>query len=532
METSMPTQTRTIYTSGSSRGESATGSSSAERRSWLPTVLLVCLVTLSVSSLIGLIVSGLVYGGAVDTSPKGVCVTQAFIMFASLLAPLYTTLHVLAAARSHTQPLYRGPNALQHPLHTSAIVTARIDAIAWAVALISAAASVARSASRSCPALYADLVAAAAACAAVAVVLCAVERAARPFVLPFAVPAIFARLGRRGAGGRLGGGGVVKCRISDLLGEEDEDALLEKSVSRRPSVAVFNEKGPEVVEVAYPAPAVHRSGSGSTGGSTVESALVAPLSVSRPAGPRKQQEAPAEEADSTSGAGMPRRPVGAYTRHSTASTASGSAASRAYTASSEARSLTSQQSFGPRPFPAAPVASAIQRTYLRASSSFPPQEDSQSGRRRSQSYYQQQHRRYGSSPAHSGSVRKDWRRDWDQLAAETGLDVSSVGSASAASSASASSRPSRAGAASSYYSGVGTLPTVAEVPTPGSPALVGTYRSPFVSEEEEPAPVPGDRLRMAQEALRAYATTGGDRRKAEEARAEEAGRTIPGSFVE
>ena len=66
---------------------------------------------------------------------------------------LYLCLHIQAAYRN--EPINRA-YAAQHPLHTSTIVVARIDAIAWLISLISVAVALSK---EKIPTLYVNLVA-------------------------------------------------------------------------------------------------------------------------------------------------------------------------------------------------------------------------------------------------------------------------------------------------------------------------------------------------------------------------------------
>lgn len=138
----------------------------------LPTVMLACLVLLLLFCSIGILSSGLHFG---NKAPSRDCLGQSWVMFSvrdtcmrssastflflpfrccavtpdtplfnvllttnfpvqSLLGLLYITLHLQAARKG--EPVNRQQPCSQNPLHSSCIVIARLDAVAWAVALI------------------------------------------------------------------------------------------------------------------------------------------------------------------------------------------------------------------------------------------------------------------------------------------------------------------------------------------------------------------------------------------------------------
>ncbi|EOO00211.1 putative s-adenosylmethionine decarboxylase proenzyme protein [Phaeoacremonium minimum UCRPA7] len=142
----------------------------------------------------------------------GVCLSQSFILFSCVMGILYICLHIQAAYRN--EPINRA-YAAQHPLHTSTIVVARIDTIAWIISLIAVSVAVSK---ENIATLYVNLVSCSVAIPAMVTTLIMVEKAARPFDLPWITKHA-----------------EITCRVSAL----DVDAILEKSISRRPSVNDF-----------------------------------------------------------------------------------------------------------------------------------------------------------------------------------------------------------------------------------------------------------------------------------------------------
>lgn len=81
-------------------------------------------------------------GQATATPTRNVSLTIKPPWTQSLLGWLYIALHLRAAWKS--EPVNRSQPPSQHPLHSSAIVVARLDAIAWIISLIIVAVAVAR----------------------------------------------------------------------------------------------------------------------------------------------------------------------------------------------------------------------------------------------------------------------------------------------------------------------------------------------------------------------------------------------------
>lgn len=72
------------------------------------------------------------------------------IAWKALLAMMYISLHLLAARKDY--PLYRH-RACQHPVHSWAVITARIDIVCWSIALVAVACTLARTSSSDVPRL-------------------------------------------------------------------------------------------------------------------------------------------------------------------------------------------------------------------------------------------------------------------------------------------------------------------------------------------------------------------------------------------
>ncbi|CAN8096205.1 unnamed protein product [Discula destructiva] len=179
----------------------------------LPTVMLTGLVLLVVFCFVGILVSGLHFGHRVTA---GDCLGQSWVMFSSILGLLYTTLHLQAARKN--EPVSRTQPPSQHPLHASATVIARLDAVSWAVSLIIVAVAVSKDASAvSCV----DLVACVAVVPTITLILCVTEKATRPFDLPYLTTRSSAS--------------IITCRVSDFMKDVMPEVSVEDSISRRGS---------------------------------------------------------------------------------------------------------------------------------------------------------------------------------------------------------------------------------------------------------------------------------------------------------
>ncbi|KAH8908571.1 hypothetical protein BR93DRAFT_490661 [Coniochaeta sp. PMI_546] len=176
------------------------------RQRWISIATLVMLMTQVLASIGGLILSGLVFGDKFNV--VGQCASQSFVLFASILAIPYVTLH-LRAAKTNFSIIRSQP--FQHPLHSWTIIVARLSFLAWTVAVIASSVAVAR-ASGDKVHLQLDLFFCVTAFLAMTFCLAVVEKAAEPFVLPWVSPSR-----------------SVVCRISSF------GSMVDDSVSRRGS---------------------------------------------------------------------------------------------------------------------------------------------------------------------------------------------------------------------------------------------------------------------------------------------------------
>ncbi|OIW30118.1 hypothetical protein CONLIGDRAFT_358076 [Coniochaeta ligniaria NRRL 30616] len=176
------------------------------RQRWISIATLVMLITQTLAATGGLILSGLVFGD--KFAVVGQCASQSFVLFASILAVPYVTLHLRAAKTNFS--IIRS-QSFQHPLHSWTIIVARLAFLAWTVAVIASSVAVAR-ASGDKVHLQLDLFFCVTAFLAMTFCLAVVEKAAEPFILPWFSPSR-----------------SVVCRISSF------GSFIDDSVSRRGS---------------------------------------------------------------------------------------------------------------------------------------------------------------------------------------------------------------------------------------------------------------------------------------------------------
>lgn len=136
---------------------------------------------------------------------------------------LYICLHLQAARKG--DPINRARPSFQHPLHSSAIVVARIDMISWVVSLLAVSVAVSKNPA---PISRVNLVACAFVTPALTFILCVVEKATRPFDLPYLTPPTSRP------------SSLVTCRVSGLIANiMSTEVTSEDSISRRASAASF-----------------------------------------------------------------------------------------------------------------------------------------------------------------------------------------------------------------------------------------------------------------------------------------------------
>ncbi|KAK2602910.1 hypothetical protein N8I77_009408 [Diaporthe amygdali] len=174
------------------------------------------LVLLLIFCFITILTSGLVFGHNVASND---CLGQSWVMFSSIMGFLYIALHLQAARKGELVGHVSHP-AFQQPLHSSTIVVARIDVVAWAISLIIVSVSVSK---ESTPISCVNLVACATVTPSLIFLICVAEKASRPFELPY----ITARYSRPPS--------VVTCRVSALMAEMMPEVTSEDSISRRGS---------------------------------------------------------------------------------------------------------------------------------------------------------------------------------------------------------------------------------------------------------------------------------------------------------
>ncbi|KAB5531339.1 hypothetical protein GE09DRAFT_1064063 [Coniochaeta sp. 2T2.1] len=196
------------------------------RQRWLSIATLAMLVTQLLASAGGLILSGLVFGDRFDI--VGQCPSQSFVLFASILAIPYVTLH-LRAAKTNFSMIRSQP--FQHPMHSWTIIVARLTWLAWTVGLIATAVALARQRGDRVH-LQLDLFFCVTAFVAMTFCLAVVEKAAEPFILPWISPT------------------TSVCRISSFGSMVDDD-----SVSRRGSTNSAKREMSEKRLAEMPAPA-------------------------------------------------------------------------------------------------------------------------------------------------------------------------------------------------------------------------------------------------------------------------------------
>ncbi|ROW01960.1 hypothetical protein VMCG_05600 [Cytospora schulzeri] len=105
----------------------------------IPKAALGCLVVLFIFSFITIITSGIVFSHGVASSN---CLAQSWVMFSAIMGFLYICLHLQAARKG--DPVNRARPSFQHPLHSSAIVVARIDIISWIISLLAVSVSISK----------------------------------------------------------------------------------------------------------------------------------------------------------------------------------------------------------------------------------------------------------------------------------------------------------------------------------------------------------------------------------------------------
>ncbi|KAK7740979.1 hypothetical protein SLS53_005042 [Cytospora paraplurivora] len=177
------------------------------------------LVLLFIFSLIAIVTSGLVFGHRVSSS--GDCLAQSCVMFAAIMGFLYICLHLQAAYRG--DPVNRARPSFQHPLHSSAVVVARIDIIAWIICLMVVSVSVSKNPS---PISSLNLVACVFVTPTLIFLVCVVEKASRPFDLPY----INSRSSEPSS--------LVTCRVSALMKHVMlPEVTSDDSISRRGSAS-------------------------------------------------------------------------------------------------------------------------------------------------------------------------------------------------------------------------------------------------------------------------------------------------------
>ncbi|KAJ4388866.1 hypothetical protein N0V93_006327 [Gnomoniopsis smithogilvyi] len=179
----------------------------------LPAVMLACLILLFTTCFIGILLSGLLFGHRVTS---GDCLGQSWVMFSSILGLLYITLHLQAALKS--EPVNRNQPPSENPLHASVIVVARLDTIAWLVSLIVVSVAVSKDPA---PVSIVDLVACVAVIPVIIFILCVTEKATRPFDIPYLTNPSSAS-------------STITCRVSDFMRAMPEVSV-EDSISRRGS---------------------------------------------------------------------------------------------------------------------------------------------------------------------------------------------------------------------------------------------------------------------------------------------------------
>ncbi|POS74270.1 hypothetical protein DHEL01_v207333 [Diaporthe helianthi] len=182
-------------------------------------VVLANLALLLIFSFITILTSGLVFGHNVESSDY---LGQSWVMFSSILGFLYVALHLHSARKGGLVLGHVHHPTVQQPLQSSAIVGARIDAIAWAISLIVVSVAVSKDAE---PVSCVNLVACASATPILIFLNCVAEKASRPFDLPY----ITAHYSRPPS--------VVTCRVSELMAAMASmpEVTSEDSISRRGS---------------------------------------------------------------------------------------------------------------------------------------------------------------------------------------------------------------------------------------------------------------------------------------------------------
>ncbi|KAK3995514.1 hypothetical protein QBC44DRAFT_319704 [Cladorrhinum sp. PSN332] len=162
-----------------------------QERGWLPPLVLAALLSLSVASIIGITLSGVVFGSMDDLKRQGRGIAQCFVLFSSLLSLLYVVLHLLAARKGEGLYFNFDPPmpSFKHQLHAWAIVVIRLAVLMWSTACIAVAVGIHHGGGGHKTArLDVDMFACAVGLVFGSVMLCVVQTASRPFGTPCIAP--------------------------------------------------------------------------------------------------------------------------------------------------------------------------------------------------------------------------------------------------------------------------------------------------------------------------------------------------------
>ncbi|KAK4224529.1 hypothetical protein QBC38DRAFT_16044 [Podospora fimiseda] len=159
-----------------------------QEKGLLPSLVLASLLSLSVASIIGVALSGVVFGPMNDLKRQGRGIAQCFVLFSSLLSLLYVVLHLLAAQKGESLYLNFDPPipSFKHQLHAWAIISIRLAVLMWSTSCIAVAVGIHHGGGGHKTArLDVDIFACAVGFVFGFVILCVVQMASRPFDMPW-----------------------------------------------------------------------------------------------------------------------------------------------------------------------------------------------------------------------------------------------------------------------------------------------------------------------------------------------------------
>ncbi|KAK4164306.1 hypothetical protein QBC43DRAFT_49494 [Cladorrhinum sp. PSN259] len=154
----------------------------------LPSLAITALLSLSIASIIGVALSGVVFGSMDDLKKQGRGIAQCFVFFSSLLSLSYVVLHLLAARKGEALYLNFDPPipSFKHQLHSWAIIIIRLAVLMWGTACIAVAVGIHHGGGGHKTArLDVDIFACAVGFVCGCVILCVVQTASRPFDMPW-----------------------------------------------------------------------------------------------------------------------------------------------------------------------------------------------------------------------------------------------------------------------------------------------------------------------------------------------------------